>query len=134
MKMHFRKIATMSLLLLFSSPTAFVAQEVSNGGEVLTNAKVINMSKAGLPVSIIVNKIRASKTNFDISSDELIRLQQARVSTEIINAMVDASSNASVVTSRTGAGDVSKNDPDDPSSAHEAGIYLFEQKDGKRGM
>src|SRR2546427_8873513 len=108
-----------------------VAQDRA-GGEVLTNDKVITMVKAGLLPSIIVNKIRASKTNFNTSTDELIRLQQARVPAEIINAMVEVSSSASTVTSRTGAGDVSRTDPHDPVSAHEAGIYLLEEKDGQR--
>jgi hypothetical protein len=100
----------------------------------LTNDKVITMVKAGLPVSIILNKIRSSKTNFNTSTDELIRLQKARIPAEIINGMVEASSMASSATSRGGAGDVSKTDPSDPLSAHEAGIYLFEEKDGTKKM
>ena len=83
-----------------------VSVQAQDGAEVLTNDKVVMMTKAGLPASIIVNKIRASKTNFNTSTEELIRLQQARVPAEIINAMVEASSSASTVTSRTGAGDV----------------------------
>ena len=127
--------AFMTALLLINLPLITSAQEgAPSGGEVLTNEKVTTMAKAGLPASIIVNKIRASKTNFNTTTEELIRLQQSRVSAEIINAMVEASSTASTVTSRTGAGDVSKTDPHDPVSAHEAGIYLWETKDGRQAM
>src|SRR2546427_7772582 len=108
-----------------------VAQDRA-GGEVLTNDKVITMVKAGLLPSIIVNKIHASKTNFNTSTDELIRLQTAKVPSEIINAMVDASSSASTTKSAAGAGDTSRADPNDPLATHEAGIYLFDEIGGKK--
>lgn len=133
--MHSVKIIAMCLtLVLFGSQGLVIAQDGNGSGEVLTNDKVVTMVKAGLPGSIIVNKIRASKTNFNTSTDELIRLQQAHVPADIINAMVEASSSASTVTSRTGAGDISKTDPHDPASAHEAGIYLLEEREGQRSM
>lgn len=125
-----RMISLLCLLFLAVSPL-IRAQE---SAEVLTNEKVVTMVKAGLPTTIIVNKIRASKTNFNTSTDELIRLQQARLPAEIINAMVEAGNKEASISSRTGAGDTTKTDPHDPASAHEAGIYLFEEKDGKRQM
>lgn len=33
-----------------------------------------------------------------------------------------------------GAGDVSKADPNDPSAAHEAGIYWYQEKEGQEKM
>src|SRR5688500_15177213 len=120
------------LLAILLSPLLVLAQ--NNPGEVLTNDKVMTMTRAGLPTSIIVNKIRSTRTNFNTSTEELIRLQQARIPAEIINAMVEAASNASTVTSRTGAGDVSKTDPHDPASAHEAGIYLLHESEGRKLM
>ena len=48
--------------------------------------------------------------------------------------MVEVASTASTITSRTGDGDASKADPNDPSAGREAGIYLFESKDGQRLM
>jgi hypothetical protein len=109
-------------------------QDGSATAEILTNDKVITMVKAGLPASIIVSKIHTSKSNFNTNTDELIRLQQSQVPTDIINAMVAASSHTSAASSTTGAGDVLKADPNDPTSAHEAGIYLYDEKDGKRTM
>jgi len=121
------------ILLLMLTVTA--AQERTNGtGEVLTNDKVITMVKAGLPHTIIINKIHASKTNFDTNTDELIRLQKAQVPAEIINEMVAATTRVSASTSSTGAGDASKADPNDPAAAHEAGIYLYQEVDGQRKM
>lgn len=117
------------LLLVLSSPVFG-----QDGGEVLTNDKVIQMTRAGLPPTVIVSKIRTSKNNFNTSTEELIRLQQARVLPDIINAMVEASSNSSTIKSATGAGDVTKSDPNDPMSMHEAGIYLYEERDGQKKM
>jgi hypothetical protein len=136
MKMPSPKLVLLgSFLILLSLCPAVIAQDGAGAGtEVLTNAKVITMVKASLPPSLIVNKIRASKSNFNTNTDELISLQQARVPTEVINAMVEASSHASAVTSSIGAGDVSKADPNDPAAAHEAGIYLLLESDGKKTM
>lgn len=125
-----KTISLLCILLLFASPVV-KAQESAG---VLTNDNVVTMVKAGLPTTIILNKIRSSKTNFNTSTDELIRLQQVRLPAEIINAMVEAGNREASISSRTGAGDTTKTDPHDPASAHEAGIYLFEEKDGKRQM
>jgi hypothetical protein len=133
MKM-FVKIALLTTIAVLTIVPTANAQNSTNSEEVLTNEKVITMVKAGLSSGIIVNKIRSSKTSFNTSTDELIHLQQSRVPPEIINAMVEAGSTGSTITSRTGAGDASKVDPNDPASAHEAGIYLFESKDGQRLM
>lgn len=108
--------------------------QAQNGEEVLNNDSVITLSKAGLSSTIIVNKIRSSKTNFNMSTDELIRLKQARIPDEIVAAMFDATHRRSETTSTTGAGDASKADPNDPNAAHEAGIYLLQMVDGKQKM
>jgi len=131
-----RNLPLVSLLVLtmaVMSP-AILAQDGNSGGEILTNDKVITMVKAGLPNSIVVNKIHASKSSFNTSTDELIRLKNSKVPDDIINAMVEASSGASSVKLATGAGDTSKTDLNDPLATHEAGIYLYEEKDGTRKM
>src|ERR1043166_2514011 len=135
--MKHRKPRNMALALAFvvlSSPVMLLGQDGNSGPEVLTNEKVITLVKAGLSPAIIVSKIRSSKTNFDTSTDELIRLKQAHIPDEIVAAMFDASSHASSVSSSMGAGDVSKADPNDPTAAHEAGIYLYQEKDGQRKL
>ncbi len=122
------------VLCLVISPMVAAQSDGTAGAELLTNDKIVTLVKAELPPSIIVNKIRNSRTNFDTSTEELIRLQKARVPSEVISAMVEASSHASAVTSRLGAGDVSKIDPNDPRASHEAGIYLYQEKNGLKKM
>ena len=57
--------------------------------EIVTNSVVIDMVKAKLGEAIIINKIRSSKTNFDLSTDALIKLKKAGVSDNIINTMIE---------------------------------------------
>lgn len=102
-------------------------------GEVMTNDEVLSLTKAGLNESIIINKIRASKTNFDLSTDELIRLKKEKVSDGIVNAMLEAKSGKSMSTTTVKAG-VDSGDPNDPMSPHSYGIYLMQQVDGKNKM
>jgi hypothetical protein len=124
----------LALVVSSSSLVAYAQEPRASSEEVLTNEKVITMAKAGLGTPLIISKIRSSKTNFNVSTDELIRLKQARVPDDIISAMVDASVNISTTSSRTGAGDTAKSDPNDPLATHEAGIYLYQEKDGQKRM
>jgi len=62
-------------------------------GVVLTNADVIQMQKAGLSEEIVLSKIASSPANFNIGTQDLIRLKEAGVSDNIINAMVQKSGN-----------------------------------------
>lgn len=131
---HFLWLIALAVTIAFTSKRSSGAQDgATSTSEVLTNESVITMMKASLSPTIIVSKIRASKTKFDVSTDELIRLKDAKVPDDIVNAMVEASANPSSLTSRTGA-DVVRTDPNDPLSAHEAGIYLLEEKDGRKLM
>ncbi len=107
--------------------------------ETMTNDEVISLSKAGLNPSLIVGKIRTSKTNFDLSTDSLIKLKQAGVSDDIVAAMLEAKSgktvSAATSANSTGAASVGAlGDPNDPMAKHNYGIYLYEEKDGVRKM
>jgi hypothetical protein len=121
----------LSVLSAASSPAQ---SSLSSGAEVLTNDKIVTMVKAGLSNSIIISKIRSSQNKFDVSTDQLIHLKQAKVADEVINAMVEAGNSTASAASRTGAGDIGRTDPNDPLSAHEAGIYLLREIDGKKEM
>jgi hypothetical protein len=92
------------------------------------------MTKAGLSPVIVISKIHSSKTQFNLSTDELLRLKRERVSDDIIKAMLEASGSESTRASNVGAGDASKMDAGDPLAQHEAGIYLFEEKDGRKQL
>jgi len=131
MKQRKMILASLSVFVIFTLASPLLAQ---NADEVLTNDSVISLVKAGLSSTIIVNKIHSSKTNFVMSTDELIRLKQAKVPDEIVAGMFDASNRRSAGASSMGAGDVSKADPNDPTSVHEAGIYLYQEKSGQQKM
>lgn len=107
------------------------AIDVHAQGEVMTNDEVITLAKAGLSPSIIVGKIRSGKSDFDLSTDSLIKLKQAGVSDDIVAAMLEAKSGKSIASP---AGASSTGDPNDPMSKHSYGIYLYEDRDGSRKM
>lgn len=92
--------------------------------EVLTNASVINLYSKGLSSSIIVSKIKTSKTNFDVSTDALIQLKDQKIPDDIVNAMVDASANQ-----ENEPGDIN-----DPNAIHESGLYYYKIVDTKPVM
>lgn len=69
-----------ALVALMHAPT--MAQDP------LTNAEVVKLVKAGLPESVIIQKIRTSGRNFDTSTDGLIALKQQGVPDKVIEAML----------------------------------------------
>ena len=64
------------------------ASWLSAAEEILTNESIIKMVGAGLGADLITEKIKeATKTDFDLSTDGLVALKEAKVSDEIIRAM-----------------------------------------------
>jgi hypothetical protein len=119
-----------SSLLALMLCLAFVGH-VNAQNEVMTNDEVITLAKAGLSQSIIIGKIRTSKSNFDLSTDSLIKLKQAGISDDIVAAMLEAKSGRSTAAA---AGESMSGDPNDPMAKHTHGIYLFEEREGVRKM
>ena len=69
------------------------AERSASAQEVLTNDSVIGLVKAGLPESVVIQKIRstaAAERKFDTSTDGLIKLKKAGVPDKVIEAMVSA--------------------------------------------
>ncbi len=120
-----KKVVSALLLSLVVSIGAF-AQET------MTNDEVISLTKAGLAGSIIIGKINSSATNFDMSTDALIKLKQAGVSDDVVGAMLAAKSGKSVGGGSTAV--ATNGDPNDPMSKHGFGVYLFQEVDGKKKM
>ena len=127
MKHRFIFSLLMALFVCAVSYPSIAAQD-----EVMTNDEVISLAKAGLSPSIIVGKIRSGKSNFDLSTDALIRLKQAGVSDDIVSAMLEAKSGRS--TASAAAGPSMSGDPNDPMAKHSYGIYLLEEREGQRKM
>jgi hypothetical protein len=73
------------LLFMFTFSLNAVAQD-----EIVTNSEVITLTKAGLDKAVIINKINTSRTSFDLSTDELIKLKHAGVSDDVVHAMLTA--------------------------------------------
>lgn len=119
------------LICLLAAAVFTVSATNAHAQETMTNDEVISLSKAGLNPTLIVGKIRTSKTNFDLSTDSLIKLKQAGVSDEIVTAMLEAKSGKSTTLATTTA---SAGDPNDPMAKHGYGVYLFEEKDGVKKM
>jgi len=100
-------------------------------GDVMTNDEVITLTKAGLSPAIIIGKIRTGKSNFDLSTDSLIKLKQSGVSDDIVSAMLEAKSGKSTAAA---PGPAMPGDPNDPLAKHSYGIYLYEEVEGHPKM
>lgn len=72
-----------ALLLLLVTSSALARAE-----EPLHNEDILKLLTAGVPASVIVAKITASTTAFDLSSDVLITLTKAGVPEPVLNAMI----------------------------------------------
>ena len=125
-----KKRLIFSSLLIAVLCLAFYSN-VQAQSDVMTNDEVISLTKAGLSQSIIIGKIRTSKSDFDLSTDSLIKLKQAGISDEVVTAMLEAKSGKSTAAA---AGPPMPGDPNDPMSKHSYGIYLMEETEGQRKM
>ena len=126
----YKLLFTCLLIISFflTANVSIVAQE-----EIMTNDEVIKLTKAGLNESIIINKIRTSKSDFNLSTNELIRLKKEKVSDKIVNAMLEAKHGKPIRTETVQAGK-NAGDPNDPLAQHSYGIYYFEEIEGENKM
>jgi hypothetical protein len=104
-------LALMALLLVAAPALA----------ETLTDAQVVQLSRAGLGAEAIVAKIRASPTRFDVSTEAMVALKRDGVPDAVIAAMV-----ASAADDGAPGGAVGPSDSADPAAPHAPGIYLLQ--------
>ena len=57
----------------------------------MTNADVVKLKEAGLSEQVIIDKIKASPTQFHLDTDDMLQLRHAGLSDGIISAMIHAS-------------------------------------------
>lgn len=57
--------------------------------EVLTNADIVALSETGLPASVVLAKIGATKADFDTSVEQLIALSKSGVDATVIELMIN---------------------------------------------
>ena len=101
-KQPFRtRVISMAIVLLLSSIatpySADVRGQVSQHlTHVLTNESILDKVKNNESTSSIIDSIRTSKTNFNTSRDELIRLLELGLPREILDAMIQVGFSSSV--------------------------------------
>jgi serine/threonine-protein kinase len=94
-------------------PPAPVPPSAPAAGTGLTNDSIVQMSEGKVPSAIILDSIRAaSKTQFDLSPGELVRLTKAGVPGDVIQAMRDPSKLAAA----KGRTNSSASQPDSPAA------------------
>lgn len=108
-----------------------IASQSPQQKEVLNNDAVIQLKQLGLGEGIIVEKIKTSQCEFDLSLNGLKQLKAAEVSDNIISAMLSAKS---AVNGNGNAFATQSADPNDPKSPHDAGIWLYYEASGKPVM
>jgi len=79
-----------SLLVVVALAASFLTFSSTAGSaqETLTNQSIVEMLKAGLSERVVIAKIHASPSSFDISTDALIALKKNGVSEKVIEAMM----------------------------------------------
>lgn len=100
----------------------------------MTNADVVSLLKAGLPATVVVSKIRTSKTNFDTSTNAILALNKDGVPSDVISAMLETKggySESPTPPKNSGSPAAPPTDDSDPAlrGITEPGIYVYQ--DGK---
>ncbi|NOT48244.1 MAG: hypothetical protein HOP17_10915 [Acidobacteria bacterium] len=87
----FNFVCRLAMFIAFS-PGLLNAQST-----VLVNADVLKLFDSGVGDRVIVAKIRQSQTNFETSSEELLKFKAHGLSDEVILAMIEAKPNRSLI-------------------------------------
>lgn len=99
--------------------------------ETLNDAGVVTLKQAGLGDTVIINKIKASKCDFDISTDALKKLKEGGLSDDLINVIIATAAPSVVTTPPKVVAAVVSNDP---NASHEPGIWLYQEQGGEHRM
>ncbi len=87
--------------------------------ETLTNETVLMLIKAGMGDEVIIAKIKASPSQFDLSTDKIIALKNQGVSSAVLAAMVGAPGDPHAASAALTV------DSPDPQVPHPPGVYLL---------
>lgn len=91
--------------------------------QVLNNDAIVKLVKAGLSDDLIVSTINASPGTYDTSADGLIALKQAGVCDKVVAAIVTKALAPAATPGAARA--ATTDDPNDPNSHHDPGVYLM---------
>jgi formylglycine-generating enzyme required for sulfatase activity len=86
--MNMRRMLRSVLPITFVILAFHVPVMASGEEEVLTNDSIIEMVGMGLPEEIVLSKIKASKCDFDTSSEALMQLMKKGIKVKILKAMI----------------------------------------------
>jgi hypothetical protein len=154
MSIYFRAFLLIALALPVSGQQPSKKASTSAAkSQALTVDGVISMVQAGLSDDVIIARLRRDDKPFDLTSDDMIRLKQAKVSDAVLKVMLDPKADVSApapsaapatvpapvypgVAKPSGAtpapGAAETGDPNDPMIPHDSGIYLYtKDRDGK---
>ncbi|EHQ29795.1 hypothetical protein [Mucilaginibacter paludis] len=88
MKLRILLLAAACIISLPCHAQQKTVKKNAASSETLTDASIIELSKAGLGDDVILSKIASSQSNFDLSTVKLIELKKAGVNSAVINAMM----------------------------------------------
>lgn len=115
-------LAVIAALVIGGSPVNAGQREA----EVLSNESIISMSKAGIPPSIIVSKIRSTPGRFNTDAGELVRLKSLGVANDVLEAMMASPVSAGAGHRSTTADAAAIDDSPANSVPSDPGIYVME--------
>lgn len=70
--------------------TVLAVAGASAQGEVLDNARIVQMTKLGLPPEVIVARIKSSERQFSLTDADLVALSKAGVAGSVVAAMLES--------------------------------------------
>ncbi len=155
----YRLAVTLSLLclmLLFNVTSGLALAAVQSQGaqqkppeqptptSALTVESIIQLHKAGIPESVLISKIKQMNKPFDLSTEHLLALNEAKVPAQVVLVMLDPTQDPKPSESKTAPGTVPTGaiteriapagDPNDPAAPHDSGIYIIKDSSGKTEM
>src|SRR5215469_13086079 len=129
--MHRCALAVLLFMLMAGTSPALALVQAAPQAEVVTNQTVVDMVSAKLPTDVIITKIQTSKTNFDLSTDALVKLNQSGVPADVVKAMMQKNSASAANADPAPA---SPANPNDPTSPHDPGIYIYASSGREKQM
>ena len=142
--MYRLKLTVIALLLVFLAATAWsqgatpgqasAHSQAAPPSDVVTKQTLRYLVNAKLPADIIITKIQTSKTNFDLSTDALVKLNQSSVPTEVVKAMMQKNSAPAVAATPAAQAADPPGDPNDPNTWHDPGIYIYASNGRERKL
>jgi hypothetical protein len=121
----------------WATQLASATEPAPQGTAQVTVDEVITLHKQGITEAILITRIKQANKPLQLSTDDLLKLSQAKVPERVIQTLMDPSGNPNPTSSaapsarssgattdeRTAAGDANE-----PLAAHDSGIYLFANK------